>query len=75
MRVAYNRDLTHKQLKACSQNLTHEPVLTGVESYGTLSLDEQTALIGELVHENDGPDAEVLAIAKQLMSIRSRRRS
>jgi hypothetical protein len=43
MRVAYNRDLTHKQLKAWSQNLRHEPVLTGVVSYGTLRLDEQTA--------------------------------
>jgi integrase/recombinase XerD len=74
MRLAYDRNLTHKQLKAWSQNLGHESVLTSVVSYGTLSLDEQAALIGDLVNEHDSPDSDVLAIARQLMSLQGRRR-
>jgi integrase/recombinase XerD len=44
MQVAYDRNLTHKQLKAWSQNLGHDSVLTSMVSYGALSLEEQTLL-------------------------------
>ena len=73
MCVAYERDLTHKQLKAWNQNLGHESILTSLVSYGPLSLDEQAELIGELANQENEPDAEVMEIARQLVAIRRRR--
>jgi integrase len=45
VQVAYQRELTHAQLKAWSQNLGHEGLLTTLTSYGTLPKEEQKRLI------------------------------
>lgn len=75
MRVAYERKLTHKQLKAWSQNLGHESVITSVVSYGTLSPDEQADAMNELADEAEAPDEEVIAIARQLMRVTRQQRA
>jgi integrase/recombinase XerD len=45
MQVAYQRKLNAAQLKAWSQNLGHESLLTTLTSYGKISLEEQGRLI------------------------------
>ena len=45
MQIAYQRKLTPAQLKAWSQNLGHESLLTSLTSYETIPLEEQGRLI------------------------------
>jgi integrase len=75
MRVAYDRGLNPRQLKAWSQNLGHESVLTSLGSYGALTLQEQADVIGQLgaVDVDDG-DRTMDEIAKQLVQLARRRR-
>lgn len=53
MQIAYQRKLTPAQLKAWSQNLGHESLLTSLTSYGNLPLEMQGQLIAE-----SGPKSE-----------------
>ena len=46
VQVAYQRKLSHAQLKAWSQNLGHESLLTTLSSYGKIPLEQQGQLIG-----------------------------
>ncbi|MBS0411432.1 MAG: tyrosine-type recombinase/integrase [Proteobacteria bacterium] len=48
MRLAYDLDLSPRQLKAWSQNLGHESVLTSLGSYGTLSSHEQADVLARI---------------------------
>ncbi len=48
--LAYQRQLTPEQLKAWSQNLGHESVLTTLGSYGRVSSERQGEVIAELRH-------------------------
>ena len=70
MQIAYQRKLTPAQLKAWSQNLGHESLLTSLTSYGTLPLSEQGKLISESTQicddEQDIKDATELVRAMRL---------
>lgn len=48
MRLAYDLNLSPRELKAWSQNLGHESVLTSLGSYGTLSAHEQAEVMGAI---------------------------
>jgi len=59
MRLTYDLDLSPRQLKAWSQNLGHESVLTSLGSYGALSAHEQADVIGTISRQDDAaPDLE-----------------
>jgi hypothetical protein len=47
VQTAYQRKLPIDQLKAWSQNLEHEGLLTTLTSYGTIPLEMQGQLIAE----------------------------
>jgi integrase len=47
IQIAYQRKLTVPAMKAWSQNLGHEGMLTTLTSYGTVPLEQQRALIAE----------------------------
>jgi integrase/recombinase XerD len=64
VQVAYQRNLSNAQLKAWSQNLGHESLLTTLSSYGTLPPEEQ----GRLVQESIAMDSDVLQQAAQLIN-------
>lgn len=64
VRIAYQRKLTPAQLKAWSQNLGHESLLTSLTSYGTIPLEEQGRLIGESTEL----DPDILNQAAQLLN-------
>ena len=51
---AYRRKLTPNVLKAWSQNLGHEGLLTTLTSYGKLSIEEQ----GQLVRSSGAASTE-----------------
>jgi integrase len=48
MQLAYELDLTHKQMKAWSQNLGHDRLLTTLTSYGNLLADDQAVVMSQL---------------------------
>jgi integrase len=64
MQIAYQRKLTPAQLKAWSQNLGHESLLTSLTSYGNLPPEEQ----GRLIAESVALDADLLGQAAQLLN-------
>jgi integrase/recombinase XerD len=68
MQIAYQRKLAPAQLKAWSQNLGHESLLTSLTSYGTIPLEMQGRLIAESVAApEEGDDlTDALEIAKVL---------
>lgn len=71
MRLAYDLDLTPRQMKAWSQNLGHDGVLTSLVSYGGLSMDEQADIMANLGRTRaEGPkdSAEVLDQIKALLN-------
>jgi integrase len=48
MRLAFALDLTPRELKAWSQNLSHAKVMTSLMSYGQLPFDEQAGVMAGL---------------------------
>jgi integrase len=69
VREAYARNLTAREFKAWSQNLGHEAVLTSMTSYGSLSFDEQSDVIGNIGDPAEEVEAEYLQLARQLKAI------
>ena len=73
MQIAYQRKLNPAQLKAWSQNLGHESLLTSLTSYGTLPLEMQGQLIAESAPQN--PEDDELAEALEIVRlVRSRKK-
>ncbi|MFN3859648.1 MAG: tyrosine-type recombinase/integrase [Caulobacter sp.] len=64
MRLAYDLNLGPRELKAWSQNLGHEGVLTSFTSYGALGLDEQARVMAALeeapVNDTGPEDTEIM---------------
>ncbi len=60
---------TPEELKAWSQNLGHEQVLTTLTSYGEVAPDRQADIIRALSRP-EGEDEEVLRIARQIRAMR-----
>jgi integrase len=75
VRLAYDRNLGNREMKAWSQNLGHESVLTSLGSYGTLSAHEQADVMGRLSLGAVGDDEALKAIASQLDQMARRRRA
>lgn len=65
MRLAYDLNLTPRELKAWSQNLGHESMLTSLVSYGGLSVEEQARVIGGIGGGRD-PAPEEMAELRRL---------
>ncbi len=72
--LAYELKLSPRELKAWSQNLGHDSVLTTLGSYGTLSPHEQADVIAALAHRTDpGADEVETALAKLQTALGRRR--
>lgn len=69
MQLAHRRRLTVEELKAWSQNLGHEQVLTSLTSYGQVSSTRQAELMQKLARDEE-PDDRTMDIARQLMQLR-----
>jgi integrase/recombinase XerD len=65
IQIAYKRKLSVPAMKAWSQNLGHEGMLTTLTSYGTIPLEQQGALISESAAMT--PDDEELARAREIV--------
>jgi hypothetical protein len=74
MQLAYDLNLTPRELKAWSQNLGHESVLTSLGSYGTLGFHEQAEVMTSLATGRVGPSDEIKALAEKLAEIARRQR-
>lgn len=61
MRLAYDLNLSPREMKAWSQNLGHDSMMTSLTNYGALSVDEQAATI-LAVADRDGADADNPAV-------------
>ena len=66
VQIAYQRKLTPAQLKAWSQNLGHESLLTTLTSYSKISLEMQ----GQLIAESTEVTADDADFAKALEIVR-----
>lgn len=64
VQIAYHRRLPAQNLKAWSQNLGHESLLTTLTSYGTIALEEQGRLISEGNLEDN--DSEIMRDAVEI---------
>jgi integrase/recombinase XerD len=70
VRLAYDLDLSQRELKAWSQNLGHESMMTTLVSYGSLNVEEQVAAInGIAVRSDDGADDVAVLVAKLTAAI------
>ena len=74
MKLAYRRKLTGDELKAWSQNLGHERMLTTFLNYGEVPSDRQAEIFRSLSEPNE-PASEVDEIAREFaIFMRQRRR-
>jgi integrase/recombinase XerD len=69
VQVAYRQNLSNAQLKAFSQNLGHEGLLTTLTSYGTLPPEEQRRLI-ETSFQNQDKQPLTKAALEEILSSR-----
>jgi integrase len=74
-RLSYGLNLGHREMKAWSQNLGHDSVLTTLGSYGALSAHEQADVMAGISLDGGGEDDALKAIASQLDQIARRRRA
>jgi hypothetical protein len=69
--LAYELDLGPCDLKAWSQNLGHESVLTTLGSYGTLTAAEQVETMGRLATmrpDQRSSQADTVALLRQAIA-------
>lgn len=66
MQLGHDLNLTVRELKAWSQSLGHESVLTSLGSYGALRPDEQAEVMAGVANRRDAPDAAMQALARQV---------
>ena len=66
MQHGHDLNLTVRELKAWSQSLGHESVLTSLGSYGTLRPDEQAEVMAGVSSRRTAPDAAIQALARQV---------
>jgi len=69
IQIAYQRKLSNAEMKAWSQNLGHESMLTTLLSYGKIPLEQQ----GELVRQATGTNTDAPLTRDDLEEILSRR--
>ncbi len=74
MRLAYDLNLGPRELKAWSQNMGHESVLTSLSSYGHLSDGEQLDVIAQIGVRAAEPVADEKAALGEIAAILARRR-
>jgi site-specific recombinase XerD len=53
VQIAYQRKLSHAEMKAWSQNLGHESILTTLSSYGKIPVEQQGKLVRQAKPDND----------------------
>ncbi|MBR7618120.1 site-specific integrase [Phenylobacterium sp. 20VBR1] len=75
MRLAYDLELSPRELKAWSQSLGHESPLTSLGSYGALSREEQGDVMAHIAVRKSDPDAATEETLRQMMALLARRRS
>jgi len=56
--LAYSLDLSHEQMKAWSQNLGHENVMTSLRNYGNVTTARQSELMAGLREKASAPVAD-----------------
>ncbi len=66
MQHGHDLNLTVRELKAWSQSLGHESVLTSLTSYGALRPDEQSEVMAAVAARRESPDAGIQALAKHI---------
>ncbi len=66
MQLGHDLNLTVRELKAWSQSLGHESVLTSLGSYGALRPDEQAEVMAAVADRREAPDAAIQALARQV---------
>jgi integrase/recombinase XerD len=66
MQLGHDLNLTVRELKAWSQSLGHESVLTSLASYGALRVDEQSEVMATVTTRRDAPDAAIQALARHV---------
>ena len=69
VQLAYQRKLTPGELKAWSQNLGHESMLTTLTSYGHIDVHQQ----GELVRNATGFEADSPLTRRELEDVLSQK--
>jgi hypothetical protein len=70
--LAYELNLPPRQLKAWSQNMGHESVLTTLGSYGNLSPHEQADVMGSIATASANDKSNIEAVARQLIEMARR---
>ncbi len=66
MQLGHELNLTVRELKAWSQSLGHESVLTSLNSYGALRVDEQSEVMAAVASRRGQPDIRVRSLAREI---------
>lgn len=75
MHLAYDRNLGPRELKAWSQNLGHDGMLTSLTSYGALGLEEQARVMAALEQEpTDAMAGDDVAMFREMAAVARRHR-
>jgi integrase len=69
MRLAYDLNLSPREMKAWSQNLGHDSMMTSLTSYGALSVDEQAAVIAGIDEPGSRADSREKELAMRIAAM------
>ena len=69
MRLAASLDLTNRQLKAWSESLGHESVLTSLVSYGGMTVEERAAAMASIAATGAGQSNHRDALANRIAAL------
>jgi len=75
VRLAYERNVGQRELKAWSECLGHSSIHTTLGSYGALSTHERAEVMASLANDGDDNDETLAALASQLSRIVRARRA